>query len=119
MSELDLVQDGADHIRIILIIHSRKQQSKRIVLLKMCCRFYKSCNSILIMGTVYNDSRQYSFHSSLPACLNKSFPHSFCRYRNLLLKNLHCLESKRTVHHLIQCNERNGKYCVTIILILK
>ncbi len=34
-------------------------------------------------------------------------------------KDLHRLESKRTVHHLIQCNERNGKYCVTIILILK
>ena len=50
--------------------------------------------------------------------LNKSFPHSFCRYRNLLLMDLHRLESKRTVHHLIHCNERNGKYCVTIILIV-
>ena len=119
MFELDLVQDRTDHICIILVINCRKQQRKRILLLKMRCCLHEFGNSILIMCTVYDYARQYSFHSSLPACFKKSLLYCIRRYRNDVLQHFDRFEGKRTVHHLINSNKRNGKYCVIIILILK
>ena len=84
----------------------------------MFCRLHKLFHSVFVVSAVHDHSRENSFHTSLPACFSESPKNCILRKIYHILENLCSFQRQSRIHYLIPCNKRNGKRCVSIILIL-
>ena len=111
MGRMDALADFTDHLMIVLVCNCREQNRDLVFFRKIACRADKLCNAVLVVRAVDNDARRSHFHTARPFDLRKAFRKHILRNVVHVLQNMHRVERKACIHHLVFCHVRNRKLC--------